>query len=113
MGRRDRETEGWGGGGNQKPRRASPSFSPTLIPPFSRLPLRLANPSRDFVGIRAGVESADAEVAFAGGAEAAAGGDDDVQLLEHAVEHLPARAAGGGFDPDVGGVHAAPDGEAG
>lgn len=43
----------------------------------------------DFLNIRARVKGRDAEVAFAGGTEAGAGGDDDLRLLQHLVEHVP------------------------
>ncbi len=66
-----------------------------------------------FFGVGAAIEGGDAEVAFALLAEAAARGNDDVGLVEEAVEDLPGGEAGGGFDPDIGGVGAAEDLEAG
>src|SRR5690606_6692745 len=55
--------------------------------------------------VGAGVEGADAHVAFAAGAEAGAGGADDLGLVEELVEEGP--GIGAGVDPDVGGVVAA------
>src|SRR6478735_3469163 len=66
-----------------------------------------AEAGEGFGDVFARVERADAEVAFAAGAEAAAGGDDDVGLVEQEVEGFPARHLAGCFHPDVGGVHPA------
>jgi len=66
----------------------------------------------DLFDVRAAVEGADAEVAFAGAAEATARCDDHVRLMEHLVEHLPAREAVRAADPDVRGIHTAKNGEA-
>src|SRR5690606_32486813 len=57
----------------------------------------------------AAVECAEADVAFARGAEAAAGGADDVGVVEQAIEEFPAREIVWCLDPDVWRVHAAID----
>ena len=47
---------------------------------WDRLPGDSEKSAGDFLDICARIEGADAEVAFAGGAEAAAGGADDVRF---------------------------------
>ena len=45
----------------------------------------------DLFGIGATVESGDAKITFAFGAETAARGDDHLQFIQHPIEHLPTR----------------------
>ena len=78
------------------------------MPRVSRgLQRELLHPLDDFFDVLAAVERADAEVAFAAGAEAAAGRDHDVRFVEHAVEPLPACQAFWACDPDKRCVDAA------
>ena len=67
---------------------------------------RLQTP-RHFLSVFATVESRDAEEPFAARSETASGRDNDVQFLQHPIEHLPARQVGECLDPDVRSIHAA------
>jgi hypothetical protein len=80
---------------------------PALLEAGRRSMFESGQPARDFLCILPTVEGGNPEEPFATGAEAAAGRDDNVQILQHPVEHLPARQASRCLDPDVGGIHAA------
>ena len=61
-----------------------------------------------FFGAFSCAEGGDADVAFAGGTEAGAGGYYYLGAVEEMVEKFP-RVVLGGFDPNVGGVFSAKD----
>src|SRR5690606_2430197 len=85
----------------------------TIVPLLRKVPDASGKGSFEafdrFFDILAAVEGTETEIAFAGGAEPAAGGADQVPLLQQAVEEVPASHALGSLEPHVRGIDPAVD----
>ena len=77
------------------------------------LSLQFLQTTRNFLRVRPAVESGNPKITFALRAEPAARCDDDVQIVQHSVEHLPARQARRRRDPNVRRILSAIDSQAG
>src|SRR5438477_4611339 len=69
---------------------------------------RLQTP-RDLGGVFSTIEGGDANEPFATRSETATGSNDNIQFLQHPIEHLPTSQTGESANPDVRSVHAAID----
>ena len=62
--------------------------------------IRSFQPSANFLGVLATVKGGDPEITFAFRSKPAPWSDDDIQLLQHAIEHFPTGETRRSFHPN-------------